>query len=107
MNKLLVYRIAGIAVPVVAVALSALLGILQVKRLRKANTDLDNTQKQILSVDGLIRQIESEPPPSKYPTAVASADEQPGFLSTLRSAAETCHVQVTRWTNISEDMQAP
>ncbi|MGI8922729.1 MAG: hypothetical protein ACR2HJ_01590 [Fimbriimonadales bacterium] len=101
MSQLRNYRIATLALPLVAVIASAVVIGTQVTRLRALENQKVIADKNLGFLEDLIRQDQAQPLGDKVPAIPNNPDEQELFLNELRQRAGASHVQVIRWANTS------
>jgi hypothetical protein len=99
MNKLSLYHIATIVLPILSLMIAGGVAYYEINRLHELEADLARTEQQITSTERTIAATRSNPGGSKHATAVPSPHEQTDFLNWLRMYANLTHVQITRWSN--------
>jgi type IV secretory pathway VirB10-like protein len=99
MNQLRNYRIATVALPIVALIVGAIAIGSQMMRLRNAERQQTLADKNVKFLEDLIRQDQAQPLGDKIPALANNPNEQQLFLDELRQRALTSHVQVVRWSN--------
>lgn len=106
MNRQILYRLITLAVPLLCIFVAAIVIFYEIHRLSQLRADLNETQKHVVALDQLVKEIQQQPPSAVLPADVQSPTEQPRFLTLLRAYADASHVQLTRWSNAAA-AQAP
>ncbi len=100
MDKNLQHRIIAISLPILALLLGGGLFSWQLLRLR-STLHQESVQKVMgVSLQHQIDSISSNPSGGRYAAVIASPQEQPQFLTQLRSYAADASVTITRWAAI-------
>jgi hypothetical protein len=99
MRRESLYRSLTIATPIVAFLSATGASAYEWQRLKRLEMDTTSTERKIAGIDRELRTYEAQPQTAKYPTVAKTPREQAQFLDALRANADTCKVQIVRWSN--------
>jgi hypothetical protein len=100
MDRKSLYRLFGLVLPLIALAIAGTVAASQYFRLRSLEDEQARTERSLEFVRKLITEMQTQPHIEKVAAVAKSPDEQAVFLDQLRQYALEKGVDLSRWANV-------